>query len=80
MGFYSIQREGGTKGVKSMTLLSGKIVIITGASAGIGYETAKLFAREGAKVVVGARRQSELDALVAEITEAGRVLWQVRGM
>ena len=54
-----------------MTLLSGKIVIITGASADIGYETAKLFAREGAKVVVGARRQSELDALVAEITEAG---------
>ncbi|MBI3248330.1 MAG: SDR family oxidoreductase [Deltaproteobacteria bacterium] len=54
-----------------MTLLIGKIAIITGASAGIGYATAKLFAREGAKIVVGARRQPELNTLVAEITEAG---------
>jgi NAD(P)-dependent dehydrogenase (short-subunit alcohol dehydrogenase family) len=54
-----------------MTILSGKIAIITGASAGIGYATAKLFAREGAKIVVGARRQPELTALVAEIAAAG---------
>jgi NAD(P)-dependent dehydrogenase (short-subunit alcohol dehydrogenase family) len=54
-----------------MKLLSGKIAIVTGASAGIGYATAKLFAREGAKIVVGARRQPELYALVAEIVEAG---------
>lgn len=54
-----------------MTLLSGKIAIVTGASAGIGHATAKLFAREGAHIVVGARRQPELTALVAEITEAG---------
>ena len=54
-----------------MTALSNKVAIITGASSGIGYATAKLFAREGAKVVIAARRQVELDTLVDEITQAG---------
>lgn len=54
-----------------MSALFNKVVIITGASSGIGYATARLFAREGAQVVVAARRQRELDALVAEITLAG---------
>lgn len=54
-----------------MKLLSNKVAIITGASAGIGHATARLFAREGAKVVVGARRQEQLNALVAEINECG---------
>lgn len=54
-----------------MSALSNKIAIVTGASSGIGYATAKLFAREGAKVVVAARRQPELDALVEEIARAG---------
>ena len=54
-----------------MSALSNKVAIITGASSGICYASAKLFAREGAKVVVAARRQSELDALVQEITQAG---------
>lgn len=54
-----------------MTALSNKVAIVTGASSGIGYATAKLFAREGAKVVVGARRQPELSALVETIIQAG---------
>ena len=54
-----------------MFTLIGKVAIVTGASSGIGRATAKLFAEQGANVVVTARRQAELDALVAEIVEAG---------
>lgn len=54
-----------------MNRLADKVAIITGASAGIGRATARLFAAEGAKLVVGARRQAELDTLVAEIAAAG---------
>jgi NAD(P)-dependent dehydrogenase (short-subunit alcohol dehydrogenase family) len=54
-----------------MTALANKIAIVTGASSGIGYATAKLFAQEGANVVVTARRQAELDALVAEVERTG---------
>jgi NAD(P)-dependent dehydrogenase (short-subunit alcohol dehydrogenase family) len=54
-----------------MRALADKVAIVTGASSGIGRATARLFAREGARVVVSARRGSELDALVAEIEEEG---------
>ena len=54
-----------------MPMLEGKIAVVTGASSGIGRAAAKLFAREGARLVVTARRASELDALVAEINGEG---------
>jgi NAD(P)-dependent dehydrogenase (short-subunit alcohol dehydrogenase family) len=55
----------GTSGV------AGKVVVITGASSGIGESTAKLLARDGARVVLGARRKDRIDALAKEITDAG---------
>ena len=54
-----------------MKRLHDKVAIITGASAGIGWATALLFAREGASLVLGARRQAELDALASEIVALG---------
>ncbi len=53
-----------------MNALSGRVAIITGASSGIGYATARLFAREGARLVLVARRKPELETLVAEIKAA----------
>jgi NAD(P)-dependent dehydrogenase (short-subunit alcohol dehydrogenase family) len=54
-----------------MSLLNGKVAIVTGASSGIGRAAAKLFAAEGAKVVVTARRSEELAELVSEIEADG---------
>src|ERR1700752_2215243 len=55
----------------AMSRLGEKVAIVTGASSGIGRATAKLFAKEGAKVVVGARREAELAELVREIVAGG---------
>ena len=54
-----------------MNALADKVAIVTGASSGVGYATALLFAREGADVIVTGRREAELDALVAKIEADG---------
>ncbi len=54
-----------------MFSLKEKVAIVTGASSGIGRAAARLFAEHGAAVVVGARRETELAALVREIRDDG---------
>ncbi len=51
--------------------LNGKVAIVTGASSGIGRETAKLFARQGAHLVLAARGALPLEALAREIRADG---------
>lgn len=51
--------------------VTGKVVLITGASSGIGEATARLLAQAGATVVLGARRIDRLSALVEEIRRCG---------
>lgn len=59
-------------------MIKDKVVIITGASSGIGEATAKLLASKGAKVVLGARREHQLKQLVDEIqSSGGQAVYQV---
>src|SRR3982750_4863918 len=54
-----------------MNYLHNKTIIITGASSGIGAAAAKALAAHGAKLVLAARDQDRLDALVGEIRASG---------
>jgi NAD(P)-dependent dehydrogenase (short-subunit alcohol dehydrogenase family) len=54
-----------------MGALAGQVAIVTGGGTGIGRETARMLAAEGARVVVAGRRKPPLDAVVAEIERAG---------
>jgi NADP-dependent 3-hydroxy acid dehydrogenase YdfG len=57
----------------NMLNVQNKVIIITGASSGIGAATAQLLAKNGAKVVLGARRTDRLEAIVRAIQEQGGI-------
>jgi 3-oxoacyl-[acyl-carrier protein] reductase len=59
--------------------LTGKVAIVTGASAGIGRATARALMGEGANLVVTARREARLEALAREADAAGTTLVAVTG-
>lgn len=52
-------------------LLNNKVIVVTGAGRGIGAAAAELFAEEGAKLVLAARTQSQLDAVAGNIRRRG---------
>lgn len=58
-------------------MMKGKVAIITGASSGIGYATAKTLSEAGLKVAIGARRVDRLEKLAGKISEnGGQVFYQ----
>lgn len=62
-----------------MPSLAGQVVIVTGASSGIGEATARRLVRGGARVVISARRQERLDALAHELDPSGAAVLAVAG-
>lgn len=60
-----------------MDRLKGKVAVITGGNSGVGEATAKLFAKEGATVVITARREAALEKVAEEIKAAGGEVYAV---
>ena len=60
-----------------MDRLKGKVAIITGGNSGVGEATAKMFAKEGATVVITARREAALEKVAEEIKAAGGEVYAV---
>ena len=57
--------------------VEGKVVVITGASSGIGESTARLLAGRGAKVAIAARRKDRIDTIAEDITSNGHAIGRV---
>ena len=64
-----------------MGRLDGKVAIITGSNSGVGAATAKLFAKEGAKVVVVGRNEGRANEVVDAIkAESGEAIYVIADM
>src|SRR6516164_10022001 len=63
---------------RRMFSLKDKVAVVTGASQGIGRDTALALAEAGAKVVAAARSEEKLSALVNEIAAAGGEAWALK--
>ncbi|MBA4136819.1 MAG: hypothetical protein C0518_05835 [Opitutus sp.] len=75
----SVARRAGPRHGGGMSSLAGQVVIITGASSGIGEATARRLARGGARIVISARRQDRLDALARELDPTGANVFAIAG-
>src|SRR3954466_11339848 len=71
---YTTQEE-----IQTMGSLDNKVALVTGSSRGIGAAIARLFAQEGAKVVVHGRDEVALSRVRQEIADAGGTALQVTG-
>jgi NADP-dependent 3-hydroxy acid dehydrogenase YdfG len=67
-----------TAGTSNRDALAGRVVVVTGASSGIGEATARLAAKHGARLVLAARRIDRLETLAADLGEAVTVQTDMR--
>src|SRR5689334_2592702 len=73
LGPTGIMAVQGLKRGVAMAVLAGRVAVVTGASVGIGAGLAAMLAAEGAKVVLAARRETELAGVAAGIRQRGGV-------
>jgi serine 3-dehydrogenase (NADP+) len=74
---FQITRAGGPRNVivnNMLVTIENQVVLVVGASSGIGRETAALFAREGARIMASARREERLSELKESLAREGRTV------